>query len=324
MKIYWLSLVLGILFPLCGKGQEVLTNTSTTTTTVVTNSLPASLPIGSTNQFYNWIVTNQVFGRCVLSVTLNYTTTNGYSTWRQTPTWYKYYDSFSQFQDDMSSASVTFFQKLRGQMDSQANVYVTWILSYEDSLSLPWPFWINGLNVGPADSVTAESFKGLMPEPDHARANHQLAIVSVKDLRQFSVQVNSIPPYSYSWPDSTTAQTTNVYPEDGTGFWPDLIVLNDWYSFGQYKARFTVGANGLTGTYTQSGDLLRAPITEVISPSMVRMTMTRGSDTTLQESSDIMTWKTVRVVGWDESSTNAVIDVPVYPADHAFFRAWSE
>jgi len=172
-------------------------------------------------------------------------------------------------------------------------------------------------NIGTIEDITEESIRIALRHP-------RLSAIplNVPGLSEFKIEVDSVPPYTYTWRPGTTPgqQVDGRFPE-----WTrqNQLLLSRWYSIGSYKARFTVTAGGVSRTYTQFGNRLVAPTCTLGRDSMLKVYLTPGSETTIEYSSGLPQWEILTQVNWSSRTNVLCVEVGSTPDPVQFFRAYS-
>ncbi|MDE1974911.1 MAG: hypothetical protein KGI49_00120 [Patescibacteria group bacterium] len=281
------------------------------------SSLPDSLPIGNLDKMLDYMVSNAAYPDFRLSFS---TTTNSYQYYERTYGGVLKFDSYASFEQCMmTNCWYVYTNFIASRTDVTSPIGLTVIVNY-DPVILNSGLIILTNNVGYVGSITSNSFLGITNAFNRLRPP-----VIVSGLSQFKVTVDVNPPYSYTWTASgqNSPKVIGGYPIEWTT--NGVVILNQWYGMGQYRARFTITANGQTRTYTQSGSPLQGAELSMTSRSNLLVSMTSGSDTYIEASTNLTDWTTVTNFPWQftgmTNCTSIIID-PDLPEQ--FFRARSE
>ena len=314
----FMILVINVSFAPIAKGQQQ----QTTQTVVNPSVLPNRLPIGSEQVMRDWIVTSQWANKSLqLSeftvFSVYYKDTEGVENRRYYPLTNLGFGSFQNFEDKLVEYGMKIFNDLltNSHIDIKEPLSVSAFHAYMDDGK---GLGVGGIymekNLGFSDEITPESFRDLQTVAKQS-------IVRIPNLEKFEIYVEvGDTNYSYSWP-SKSVRPASGFPVEVTT--ADYIALASWYGEGQYKARFKITAGGQIAVYTQHGTKIEAPELQ-ITGSGVNIGFPLGSDTTIQESSDLMHWKTVRTVPWDFGTNSVSINYGNSGSSKKFFRAKSE
>ena len=282
--------------------------------------LPQSLPMfSSTNAMIEWIVTNHPV---YCNVTIHYTRTNGsVGMWGNTAT-PSVFSSYGVYQNFVTTNT----SRLLGEATDANPTMPLWMsVSVVDAtMSQPYaPMLVLATNSSFASTTTTWVSNNLTP-------SYMNLCVPVLGLQQFTFSMTS-PSYLYAWNNGAQPQVIPpppVYPpEKTTTGW---LVLNPWYCLEQYRARFTVTANGVSQVYTQTGaPLLPGSLTSTrVSPSSVQLQVSSasGSDLTIQSSSvlgPLANWQQLVSNAWS-SNTGAFSVIVTNLGNQGFFRVRSD
>ena len=284
---------------------------------IAEGQLPDFLPIGSDQIVLDWAVTNRMWYYDHASLSMN-------TAWRVDfkagavvqSTAGALFTSYDNFVDVIASVGpylLDGLKKMTAKIDPDEDIELKVVHLYID-----WPANLGAVginlqkNLGKLADITLDSFKGFeMPLKQ--------AVVRVQGLEKLEIAVESDPPYTYSWP-SNVANPSYGYAKEQTK--SNIVALSSWYSIGEYRARFTITAGGVTREYTQLGFPIVPPVVKMLSPSELELTVTPGSDTTVEMTTDMVTWTTMRKISWYSGSD--IERVAVYPVlPKQFFRARS-
>jgi hypothetical protein len=151
----------------------------------------------------------------------------------------------------------------------------------------------------------------------------EIVTIPVTNIERLTIEVDCSTHYKYTWSATAPAIIEGIplspLKERTTN---NFVVLNRWYSLGQYKTRFTIQSGGHTNVYTQLGSLLAGPKLKMVDSSHLDVTITSsGSDTTIEVSNNLKDWRPfVTLDGLSDSEVNKQILVPNY-LSRQFFRA---
>lgn len=132
--------------------------------------------------------------------------------------------------------------------------------------------------------------------------------------------------FDYSW--TSGSYPVAKYQLENLGFTPirELSITNgfgvsQWYANGEYTdMRFSVSADGYTVAYTGYGDKLEVKLE--CRPHALVVRMARGSDTTVEASTDLQTWLPLAHFGPELGISE--VTIPLEGASQLFFRASSK
>ncbi|GEM_PF-2985679 len=293
---------------------------------VVGVDFPDALPMmGSEMQYREWIVTNR---ECLCSVILQFTDKNGVlqePSNTATPTTFPKYADFVHYVLTNVTHGIQFI-KSRYNIDASTDINFALAIGDLDLDTYPYDdLIVNYTNIGKLSSVSYNAVTNICP-------TWELAQVAADDLQRLQIHVASTPPYDY---DSAVPDSGSVdYPEQA--FSSTTLFLNQWYCVGTNRVRIspTVGAN--TSTFTQAGaQLLPATVeinrsrkgssgttNDVLTRASVIVSMTPGSDTTVQSTTDHVHWQSIGTSSW-KSNTNEMILPITLSGAHRYFRAVS-
>ena len=98
------------------------------------------------------------------------------------------------------------------------------------------------------------------------------------------------------------------------------LVLDSRFIWATNRVRFTVTAEGLTKTFTQTGDLLLPPVLKATRDT-VNVQFTRGSELLVECSTDTLNWKSFYTLPWSSATNFVSIQVP--QGDKMYIRSLS-
>lgn len=298
------------------KGQQ-----QTTQTVVNPSELPDFLPIGSEQVMLDWIVTNKQWHQknsplfAYTDFSIDYEKKGGQKNSRYYNFGNREFKSFRDYEDQI----VEYGLKLLGlllvepELDPEVPLTFTSLHGYFDDDS-----GIGGLYLekylGYINEIKPENFRY-----PWSKIAYQ-SVVRIANLDKFDIKVEANETYTYSWPSKRVTPLSGFPLETTTA---EYISLASWYGQGQYKARFKITAGGKTTEYTQSGTKIEPPNIS-ITGSGVEVTFSHGTVTTIQESSDLVRWKTIRTIPWDFGTNSVSINYGSSGSSSKFFRAKSE
>lgn len=300
---------------------------SNTASVVVPSVLPDSLPIGSEQVMLDWAVTNRQWMQnwnplaTLSQITIFFTYKDGSigSSYVSAVDWVN--NSFDEFETNVVNKGNLLLRSIKKnyksmQIDLSKPLKVVVEISYSDGRLAVDPsprVLIMEKEIGLIDTVTDDSFRNL-------NVKFVQSVFRFKSLERVEINIAD-PAYNYVWP-SGGVKTQSVYPIEFTT--SEYHVFQAWYSTNTFKARFKVTASGETATYTQTGSKLKAPSVRVLSDRAVEVSMTPGSHTVVETSTDMVNWSVMKDIPWNLSTESQT--VLVYPPNspHRFFRAWSE
>ncbi len=280
-----------------------------------TNGLPNGLSIGSEQAILDGIIANATKdGLNPITLTIGFTNANGYGEERGV-TGYLKLNSYAEYSVSIATNAMKIVAELKKNQHYNTNDCTVWILS---------SIWVNV----PGDSFLALRVKKVLPVSQinsnlflDLKPTFKQVIIPVPGLQRLEIQVES-PQYTYIWEDGVgLVKALGIFPGEYTTY--NLLVLNTWCLSGTNRTRVSITANGQTKVYTQSGETLTTPGIRMLDGSRVEVSMTRGTDTTVERTSDFVTWMPVATYFWssDESPKQVLFTDPTKP--NQFYRAWS-
>lgn len=283
------------------------------------SGLPASLPMGSSKQFRDYIVT---LHRCDVVIMLKYTNTQGKSVSIGGGLGDLGFASYADLKEFVRTNAPKTLSFLKKQTDINSTIRFYFEFGYH---GLPLSPIIIDIDIGPLSGIT-ESAMDIESICNNNSSVWEVAIVPVVGLEVLTINVN-IPgsyPYVWTWPQSSIKPQSPIPPASMPPelTQSDTIFLNRWYSTNGYWARFVVSANGQSATYTQDGAMLVSPRLSITS-NKVLISMTTGSDTVIESSIDFLEWEPVETFPWSaHSNTGSLSLTTTDPA--RFYRVKSE
>ena len=314
-------------------GQPITNTGGVSTQTVVNPSpLPDSLPIGNEQVVLNSTVTEKLLNGKPLEtytpIGIKYLGTNGVEGIRNTDLPSQRFNSYSDFEAEISKYGMSLVDKIKNdpKVDRSKPLSMFTYHMYNDKrLETPAVGIFLNKNLGLVSEINQETFLGL------SIVARQI-VIPITNLEKFEIEVDVgfDTPYKYVWtPQYSSQNITNIgsfkIPKETTT--RKYITLQDWYSTGNYKARFKITAGGVTREYTQQGSQVLPP-SVAMSGFSVNVEFTRGTETIIESSTDLKNWSDAWTIPWD-SDTNFV-SIPYYAgsgsviAPRRFFRAKSQ
>lgn len=301
--------------------SPALAGNSNTASVVVPSVLPDSLPIGSEQVMLDWAVTNRQWSVYPLmtswDVSIRYTGKDNNIHEVGVSVINYPISTYQGFEDKVVEVGNLLLNTIRKNRDIDPTKGLSFKLFYGYDNDLDntgvTSFYIQK-DLGLIGTITDNTFRNM-------GVIWYQSIVRFKSLERVEINIDSDPAYNYVWP-SGSVKTQSVYPIEGTT--SGYHVFRAWYSTNAFKARFKITASGETATYTQIGNKLKAPSVKVLSDRAVEVSMTPGSHTVVETSTDMVNWSVLKDIPWNLSTESQT--VLVYPPNspHRFFRAWSE
>jgi hypothetical protein len=307
-------------------GQPI-TNTGGVTTQVVNPSLPEYLPIGSDQAILEWAVTNRQWytPKTLLTFTavfVFYTNTSGLRGYRALGLNYYKFESYKDFERKIGGFAMQLVEETikDAAVDHSSPLSLYSYHSYRDQSAsdvgaMGVSVW---KDLGLDKDIRISDFKNY-------KVLGKQAVIRVPNLERFEVTVDDDTSYHYTWPsDKKSSEHTAS----------DFIALQDWYSKGDYKARFKITAGGVTREYTQHGSQILPPkvtmtrATESSSVNIVSVDFTIGTETVVEVSNDLIHWCSPWIIPWDIGTDT--VSIPYYIGsgssgdEKVFFRAMSK
>ncbi|NDB58450.1 hypothetical protein EB001_08395 [bacterium] len=304
-------------------GQPVSNGGVSTQTVVNPSTLPDSLPIGNEQVVLDWIVTNKQWHYNTHPIS-SFTVFKVYFTDKKgAEAWYSFnitdyvFNSYRDFTDKVKKHGQELIQKIKSdsEFDPSKPVRMTTFRAYVDNAG--------GSKGNGATGIYIKKDLGLVSSLDDSSFDNfeivaKQVIVRIPKLERFEVIVDGDTPYHYTWP---TDKSDKEYTTS------DFVALQDWYSTGNYKARFKITAGGVTREYTQQGSQVLPPKIAMNGFS-VDVEFALGTETIIESSTDLKNWSDAWTIPWD-SDTNFV-SIPYYAGSGSvitpkrFFRAKSQ
>ena len=315
IAMFIIAIVLA-LFAFTAKGQNP--------NSVVPPGLPTSLPMfANTNDVVTWLITNQPVNVNVFVHYVDIGGTNRSLSTIANPTKFSSYGAYQNF------------------VATNAVGLVNWIKTHFSPSSQP--AWIEvGVYTDPVQPVDSISLRATNTSlnaitstwvSNNLAPNYIWVNIPVPGLQRFTISMSN-PSYAYSWNSGSQPQAIPpppIYPAERTT--ANWLVLNYWYCLKQYRTRFKVVANGVSQDYTQNGSPLLPPALSMPDPADIQITMTPGSDTTVQFTDNVANgWVSSSIIGWTTNTGFATVSVnqlpqikgnKVPPSLQRFFRAFS-
>lgn len=160
------------------------------------------------------------------------------------------------------------------------------------------------------DQVTPETLAAIRPR-------FMCALIPVQNLESVRVDVDTPNPCWFDW---VKGEVYGTYSDNWPGDHykseqnlPGFFTISDWYL--KYRTRISPTVAGKKFTYTQAGELLVPAAESMKTPGELNISVTKGSDVTIQSSHDLKSWSTVTNVPWSAgvSSITMPIDDPTAP-----------
>ncbi len=313
-------------------GQPVSNGGVSTQTVVNPSPLPDSLPIGNEQVMLDWIVAERLLDSRPLEtytpIGIKYLGTNGIEGIRNIDLPIQKFNSYSDFESEISKYGMGLIDKIKNdpKIDHSKPLSMFAYRMYTDKrLETPVVGIFLNKKLGLVSDIDLETFLGL------SIVAKQI-VIPISNLEKFEIEVDVglDVPYKHAWtPESTTRNMTKIgsfkIPEEMTT--KRYITLQDWYSKGDYRARFKITAGGVTREYTQQGARILPP-NIAIDGYGVNVEFAHGADTIIESSTDLNNWSEVWTIPWD-TDTN-IVSIPYYAgsgsvvAPKRFFRAKSQ
>lgn len=278
------------------------------------DNLPAFLPVGNFQKSVDWCVTNRP---CSMSILLKFSTaTNAsegnFGSYGIAPR----FQSYADFESCVANRAMyvyTNYVAKRDNITSPIGLIVI-VDPGVDNASLI----ISTNNIGTFGNITLKSFQNMNMSPEMFIMVHP--VITVPGLTEFKVDVESDPPYTYTYPYRAESNLAS-YPIECT--YDDHIIPNMWYSGGHMRVRFTITANGQSRTYTQDGAPLTNAIVRIANPARLIVSAPCGADTVVEMSSNLITWAPIATLPWSLHTNEVPVAVDA-TLPRAFFRCRSQ
>lgn len=258
---------------------------------------PASLPIGSAEEFRSWIVTNR---RVHVECALYFVNKSGVPDAQGTFGWTAF-SSYAVYQRYIASNSLSILNQCKERIDPSIPIdAVYWVSYYLPDIK---PIGVvDALNidtsVGLASAVTSNSFVNLPVRIERAYIN-------IPNLKKFTVEVKGL--HTYSWPPGTGVSPKFIPPPEFTT--TNYVVLNPWYSFGTNDATFSITVGNITRRYNRFGEAFDQPPIVKLNGSNLTASFARWANITVESSSNFTSWNVV--TNWNDVVGTGSFSMPI-------------
>ena len=236
--------------------------------------LPDSLPIGSEQKVYDWIVTN---APVIVGPSIRYTDTSGNSR-AIIISGMRTFESYNHLRSVITPISMDLLEIAHARSDIASTLlYYVLVRSYDSRGEIGF---VIDEDVGDIEDVTMDSFVNAVP-------SRGFVTIWITNLSRVTIR------------SGVNLAVTDAWVVSG-----NLLKLDMKRCFGQEKMRVDLElSDGTSKTYTQFGEALTKPSIRVISPSKLLVSSCLGSDITIAVSDDLKNWTPYTSISCTETNT---------------------